>query len=198
MRSVQCSGAELNWTGQYSACRGVKAHARVITLLLITQQTETERELHCNIHLTYTPFTRTAHARTNISCNLMLLLREMLVAVRSKINVWFVSTHLLVRGPMKGLQINCTVALEANNRPTFTFSLRSCLSALGQSDLFWGGITEEAGVIGLAVLICGLKPVRRVVLSYRDTMLWKVPDGDRGDMEWFWTDWAASSSIEYR
>lgn len=159
--------------------------------------TDAEKELHCNIHLTYTPFTLTAH--TNIMQSHAPFERNAFNAVLSKLNVWFALTHLLVRGPMKGLVISCTVALEANNRPTFTFSFRSWSSALGQSDPFWGADTEVgAGVIGPAVLICGLKPVRRVVLSYKDTMLWKVPDGGRGDMEWFRTTWAASSSAVYR
>ncbi len=39
----------------------------------------------------------------------------------------------------RGYKLTVLLLLEANNRPTFTFSLRSCLSALGQSDLFWGG-----------------------------------------------------------
>lgn len=34
---------------------------------------------------------------------------------------------------MKGLVMSCTVALEAKRSPTFTFSLRSCLSPLWQS-----------------------------------------------------------------
>lgn len=41
---------------------------------------------------------------------------------------------------MKGLVMSCTVALEAKSSPTFTFSLSSWSSALGQSGCveLWG------------------------------------------------------------
>lgn len=193
--SVQCSGAELNWSGQIWACGGVTGHARVITQQLVAEQRQKK-----NCTAIFALLTLHLHSlHTQISCNLMLFLKEMLFAVLSKLNVCFAITHLLVRGPMKGLVISCTVALEANNRPTLTFSFRSWSSALGQSDPFWGGVPKVgAGVIGPALLICGVKPVRRVVLSYKDTMLWKVPDGERGDTELFRTTWAASSSTVYR
>ena len=90
---------------------------------------------------------------------------------------------------MKGLVISWTVALEANNTPTLTFSLTNMLLDWGQSLSFCGspvvmgavgatGATGAAGVgsVGQAVTL-ELRDL--TLLSYKDTMLWKAPGGPR-------------------
>lgn len=89
-------------------------------------------------------------------------------------------TYLLVNGPMKGLVISCTVALEANSIPTLTFSLSNMLLDLGQSEEFWSRAAVAAAGVGAggirpAGLDVVLKPEDFTVLSYRDTMLLKDP-----------------------
>ena len=81
-------------------------------------------------------------------------------------------TYLFVSGPMKGLVISCTVALDANSNPTLTFSLSSVLADWGQSEELCGS-SVAAGAVGtrsgdLAVV---LEPEDLTVLSYKDTML---------------------------
>lgn len=55
--------------------------------------------------------------------------------------------YLLVSGPMKGLVISWTVALEANSIPTLTFSLSSVEEERGQSELFCCGAAVVVGMI---------------------------------------------------
>lgn len=59
-------------------------------------------------------------------------------AIQNKINIELSDqnniTYLLVNSPMNGLVRSWTVAFEANNRPTCTFSFRRSLSSLGQSE----------------------------------------------------------------
>lgn len=83
------------------------------------------------------------------------------------------NTYLLVRGPTKGLVISWTVALEANSIPTLTFSLRRRLDDWGQSLEFGGSAVLEAAV-DLAV---ALEVKVLTLLSYKDTMLWKLSLG---------------------
>lgn len=54
---------------------------------------------------------------------------------------------------MKGLVRSWTVALEANNRPTCTFSLRRSLSSLGQL-----GVTLDVFVTICCVVAFGSSP----------------------------------------
>lgn len=87
-------------------------------------------------------------------------------------------TYLFVSGPMKGLVISCTVALEANSIPTLTFSLSSLLVDCGQSEEFCGSSVAAGAVETRSVdLVVMLEPKDLTVLSYKDTMLWKAPGG---------------------
>lgn len=76
-------------------------------------------------------------------------------------------------GPIKGLVISCTVALEAKSIPTLTFSLTSIL-------VDWGHLEEFCGS-SVAVGAVGTRSVDLAVLdltvSYKDTMLLNVFGG---------------------
>lgn len=83
--------------------------------------------------------------------------------------------YLLVSGPMKGLVISCTVALEANIIPTFTFSLVSKLVDSGQ--VAFRGSSVPGGRAGTSSVgpAVALEPTDFTVWSYKDTMVWKAP-----------------------
>lgn len=100
---------------------------------------------------------------------------------------------------MKGLVISCTVALDANSIPTFTFSLSSLLVDWGHSEEFCGN-SVVGGVVGtrsldLAVV---LEPDDLTVLSYKDTMLWKAPGAVCGGRVLFSSIVSVDSSRWYR
>lgn len=81
-------------------------------------------------------------------------------------------TYLFVSGPMKGLVISCTVALEANSNPTLTFSLTSMLGDRGQLEEFCGSAVAVGAVGSRSVdLAVALELKDLTVLSYKDTML---------------------------
>lgn len=82
------------------------------------------------------------------------------------------NTYLFVSGPIKGLVISCTVALDANSIPTLTFSLSNLLVDWGQSEEFCGG-SVAAGVVGTRSvgLAVALESDDLTVLSYKDTMV---------------------------
>lgn len=63
-------------------------------------------------------------------------------------------THLLVNSPMNGLVRSWTVAFEANNRPTCTFSFRRSLSSLGQSE----GAVDLLVTVRCVVASCSSAP----------------------------------------
>lgn len=89
-----------------------------------------------------------------------------------RIKTGIIKTYLFVSGPMKGLVISCTVALEANSNPTLTFSLSSLPGERGQSEEL-GGSSVAVGAVettsgGLAVVF---EPKDLTELSYKDTML---------------------------
>lgn len=98
--------------------------------------------------------------------------------------------YLLVSGPMKGLVISCTVALEANIIPTLTFSLVSRLVDPGQVEFPGGSVPGRRAGTGPAGPgpVVALEPTDFTVWSYKDTMVWKAA----GEASWdsvlfFWT-----------
>lgn len=83
---------------------------------------------------------------------------------------------------MKGLVSSCTVALEANNKPTLTFSLISLLVERGQSVEFCGSppssiIAADVGGTAPVDTPEALEPDNLTVLSYKDTIVSKAPGG---------------------
>lgn len=80
--------------------------------------------------------------------------------------------YLFVSGPMKGLVISCTVALEANSIPTLTFSLTSMLVDWGQLEEFCGCVVAVGAAGSRSVdLAVALELKDLTLLSYKDTML---------------------------
>lgn len=102
---------------------------------------------------------------------------------------------------MKGLVISCTVALEANSIPTLMFSLSSVLVDLGQLEEFRASSAAAAVGVGegrSAALIVVLEFDNLTVLSYKDTMLWKDPEGSCCDTVLFLDPVSTVSSMLYR
>ena len=101
---------------------------------------------------------------------------------------------------MKGFVMSCTVALEANNNPTLTFSFSSLLVDCGQSEEEFCGSFILAGIgetrsVGLAV---EFEPDNLTVLSYKDTIVWKDPGCSCCDKLLFLPAVSVDSSRLYR
>lgn len=100
---------------------------------------------------------------------------------------------------MKGLVISCTVALEAKSIPTLTFSSSSLLVDWGHSEELSGSPVAAGGEGTTSVaLTVALEPGDLMVLSYRDTMLWKTAGGPCCDRVLFFTVTSVDSSRLYR
>lgn len=112
-------------------------------------------------------------------------------------NRWGGATHggsyLLVSGPMKGLVISCTVALEANIIPTLTFSLVSRVVASGQVEELGGGCV---GGTSSADRLVALESTDLTVWSYKDKMVWKVAGGALWDSVLFFRTRSLDGSLD--